>query len=134
MKKFLAVLFMILLTSTQSVFAYQEIRFNNAGIPLNGPKSLSAQFGKNAPVGTPAYNAYRNTHYPRHYIRRKAMTHNCRRQYMMCGKCPCPNNYGGPAYAQSGSTASENQISRFDKRYTAKTPKSYTKNGITFYN
>lgn len=134
MKKFLAVLFVILLTSTQSVFAYQEIRFNNAGVPLNGPHSLSAQFGRNAVIGSPARRAYNATH-QRHYIKRAAMTHNCRKQYMQCGKCPCPNNHGhAPAQVTSGAIVSNTTMSRFDKNYSAKAPKSYTKNGITFYN
>ncbi len=134
MKKFLAVLFMILLTSTQSVFAYQEIRFNNAGVPFNGPNSPSARFGKNAAVGSPARRAYEQAH-QRHYIKRPAMTHNCRKQYMQCGKCPCPNNIGhAPAQATSSSIASNTAVSRFNKNYETKAPKSYTKNGITFYN
>ncbi len=113
MKKFLAVLFILLLT-TGDAFATVQVNFNNAGARSSVSHGARApryahNFGRNAAF-LPSNRAYAGTR-NRQIQREKAMTRAI------------------ASYSQQA------QVSRFDKNYTVTTTqKTYTRGGVTYYN
>ncbi len=125
MKKFLLTALVILMTC-MSAQATQFVRYSITGRPI---VRSSTHFGRNA-LYTPA-NRMRAGARSRAYAREKAIT---RAISSMGQRC-----YAG---AQGGYIPMRNSVastpiatqSRFNKNYVIRTPKSYTRNGITYYN
>lgn len=124
MKQFLTAVLVIFMTC-MPVEATQFVRYSITGRPMVQTRT---HFGSNA-LFTPA-NRMRAGARSRAYAREKAMT----RAISSMGQRSCarPRNYI-PMRNSVASTPIATQ-SRFDKNYVVRTQKSYTRNGITYYN
>jgi len=136
MKKLLTLVLIFLLATCDGVLATTSVRYNNAGARMTisrgtrAPRS-AVTFGRNAGF-TPAYRRAAGRRM-RAIERHKAITRAIANQ-----GCPgmypnrYPNRYPVMYYSQSNAPI---EISRFNRNYTI-TPvqKSYTRNGITYYN
>ncbi len=124
MKKFLLTLLIFGLTTTVANATY-HVHYSNTGAVASShrgaPRHISSTFGRNAAF-TPANRA------------RLAAVRRQRQYARLRGECGnCPNNYNRqPLVATTVSTTPE--ISRFSKSYKITPQKSYTRNGITYYN
>lgn len=133
MKKFLAVLFILLFTAGDA-FATVEVRFNNAGARrsiqygAHSPRS-AVNFGRNAAF-TPASTRAAGIR-QRQFARERAMTRALARNTYQTGGCG-----GRGGYSQNiASSVTQTTPSRFDKNYTVSTAKkTYTRGGVTYYN
>lgn len=134
MKKFLLTVLLIMFTSLSANATY-SVSFGNTGRPAfvsHGGMSRSMHnFGSNAAF-TPRNRAYAGIR-NREIQRQKAVT---RAISSMAAQ-----NYGNSNYnyqrtmnGTRNSVAVQNQVSRFDRNYTVKTQKSYTRGGVTYYN
>ena len=137
MKKLLIVFFILVLTHC-SANASTTVQYNKAGVPIyisrnGGTPKMIYNFGKNTPIASTHKKRYRggvpyNTghykrpcEYDRTGNRQMAMTHQAKRNQ----------------YLPQTTTVSKNispTVSRYDKNYTVQAPKSYYRNGITYYN
>lgn len=127
---------LVILFSTMSVNATEYIYGAGGRQPIarvsRGQVHSIHNFGSNA-LFTPQ-NASRAGARNRAIAREKAMT----RAIANCGNRRVGYGYGsrygyGAQVAETAHVAPV-EISRFDKNYKISTPKSYTKNGITYFN
>lgn len=127
---------LVILFSTMSVNAAEYIYGAGGRQPIarvsRGQVHSIHNFGSNA-LFTPQ-NASRAGARNRAIAREKAMT----RAIANCGSRRVGYGYGsrysyGAQVAETAHVAPV-EISRFDKNYKISTPKSYTKNGITYFN
>jgi len=134
MKKILAVLFILLFTAGDA-FATIEVRYNNAGVRhsvtygAHAPRS-AVRFGTNAAF-TPANAHYAGTR-NREIQRQRAVTRAIDAYGRSYARPRNAQYYGG--YNSIASTVNEAPISRYSKNYTVKAQRSYTRNGVTYYN
>jgi hypothetical protein len=134
MKKFILALMIFTLCSINTTAnATTQVSYNNAGaissIRCGAYKSVPVHnFGSNAAF-TPRYAAMAGQR-NRAIQREKAMTRAMANQYRHNGY----NNNKNLSTNTAATSVGTNQISRFSKDYTIATPKSYNKNGVTYYN
>lgn len=130
---------LVILFSTMSVNAAEYIYGAGGRQPIarisHGQVRPIHNFGSNA-LFTPQ-NAIRAGARNRAIAREKAMT----RAIANCGTRRVGYGYGyGGGYGYGAQVATQTartapvEISRFDKNYKISTPKSYTRNGITYFN
>ncbi len=128
MKKLLAVFFVFILTNC-AANASTSVYYNRAGAVVSVAPGVSRPMSQNV-----------YEHRIRIHQRRYVRAH--RRPAR-----PCHNNFVGPAmtraermqrYGYSPIVVQKKpapvEVSRFSKNYTIPTQKSYTRNGITYYN
>lgn len=126
MKKFLLMILVIFFTSIEAN-ATTQVFFTNTGRPsyrvVGANRSVTSMhnFGSNARFA-PA-NAHRAQIGQRSTQRHKAMPRSMAQKY--------PNSFGNQNI-QNRQIAT--QTSRFNKNYTISSQKSYSRNGITYYN
>jgi hypothetical protein len=126
MKKFVLSLLVFVFSSMSSlVFATTQVSYNVAGTVASvrhgatHTTSFSSNFGSNA-IFAPRNAAMAGQ-------RPRAM------QRMMVNQPQYKNPYGRIS-SNEGVPIQVSQESRFSKNCTISTPKSYTKNGVTYYN
>lgn len=130
MKKVLTVLFALLLTCDSTFAATIVARYNNAG-RVTGYRygaGIHQKFGRNA-IYAP-HTARRISQINRQRKLENAIINSINNR----GRC-CNNNMpmltNGASMAAAPTSA---PMSRFDKNYTIKTPKTRTVGGVTYYN
>lgn len=135
MKKFLLTVLLIMFTSLSANATY-SVSFGNTGRPAfvshggGMPRSMH-NFGSNAAF-TPRNRVYAGIR-NREIQRQKAVTRAIRS--MASQNCGNSNyNYQRTMGTTRNSVAVQNQVSRFDRNYTVRTQKSYTRGGVTYYN
>lgn len=125
MKKFLLLFVMLSFSVTNANAVTTSVKYNNAGVPL----TITRGFGPT--ISAYRYN-YGNYAHPSRYARRARPYRYGPRHAQL----PPPlMNYNYPAPVQSATTTTTTSVSRLSKDYTVPTPKkSYTMNGVTYYN
>lgn len=134
MKKFLAIVFTILFVNNIAS-ATTVVTYNNAGARMTVQRGASAPrsafiTGRNAaflPKNTAAAARRHRAIAREEAITRAIANYGNNKPYNNSGCC---NNRRTNTIASSAPA----QISRLNKSYTVKTQKSYTRNGITYYN
>ncbi len=126
MKKLIAILFVILLSCDTALAGTVVVKLNNAG-RVSGHRvgaGIHQRFGRNALYAPTTNRLIIQRNRQRRY--EDALINSLNR-----GNC-C---YRSPmAMATSAASVAPEPISRFDKSYKIKTPTSYTKGGVTYYN
>jgi hypothetical protein len=129
MKKFVLTLLVLVFCSMGStVFATTQVSYNVAGAVStikHGP-SHTTTFANN--FGT-------NAAFSPHSIALASQRHRAMRRATMANEYNYRNNnHGGRLSSNGNSPAQVAPASRFNKSYTVSSQKSYTKNGVTYYN
>ena len=124
MKKFLLFLFIFLFTATTANAGTAYVRYNNAGSPMTVTRGYSR------PLRISEVNQYNYARRARPSMpSRPAMPYGYRTRHAHIPRTL--TNYNFPAPVQSATIPQ----SRLDKNFNAVIPtKSYTMNGVTYYN
>lgn len=129
----------MLLTCDAVMAGTVTVRFNNAGSRYSvargaGAPRSAATFGRNAAF-TPANRRAAGVRM-RQIKYQKAMINAMNNGAIASGGCGYGGYGGYGSYVQNANTpmTTSNEISRFNKNYTIKAPKSYTRGGVTYYN
>ena len=122
MKKLILTVLVLLLTTTTANATYHVHYMNTGAVShshYGAPRPISASFGRNAAF-TPAGRA-RIASTRRHYA------------HLRGEQARCANCYNKRPVISTASRAPM-EISRFNKNYKITAQKTYTRNGITYYN
>lgn len=123
MKKFILTLLALLITSTTANATYHVHYMNTGAVShshYGAPRPVSASFGRNAAF-TPA-NRARLATTRRHYA------------HLRGEQAKCANCYNKRPVITTAASHAPVEISRFNKNYKITAQKTYTRNGITYYN
>ncbi len=133
MKKFIAILFMMVLSCDIAFAGTVVVKYNNAGAAIRHRygAGIHQKFGRNAIYAPHTNQAIINRNRQRRY--EEAIINSLNNRGQCCYRNPMMNA-GIPGVA-SNSVATSAPISRFDKNYTIKSsPKTRTVGGVTYYN
>ena len=127
MKKFLLLFVIFLFTITDANAVTTTVRYNNAGVPIR----ITRGYGRPAGIN----NLERHNYYTRRarpaMPATPALPYGYRTRHAHNNPPPPLVNYNFPAPVQSANVPK----SRLDKNFNAVVPqKSYTMNGVTYYN
>lgn len=139
MKKLLAVLVIILLTHSSAMAATTVVSFNRAGARVSVARGASApvsvhNFGLNAPTVVKRTNYGPYGHYMGGNYKRPCPNDRTGNRQMAMTRDMKMQQYGRSQNLASASKTAPIEVSRLNKNYTVQTQKSYSKNGITYYN
>lgn len=133
MKKFIAILFMMVLSCDMAFAGTVVVKYNNAGAATRHQygAGIHQKFGRNA-----IYAPHTNQMIVRRNRQRKlenAIINSLNNRGQCCYRNPMMA--AGTSGMANTSVATSAPISRFDKNYTIKSsPKTRTVGGVTYYN